>query len=144
MKEYKLIIFADYYQFYIQDEVADGNLSDAWNKEAEERLLAITEGAVGIGTFSNGDVLVDLIVLDEYEKEYLKNDEYWDKINECTISIKSNKLVIAGCTDYFPDSKRIEVKGERLLIKVYYKQNPEHYKVVIYPTDEMEKVNKIR
>lgn len=144
MKEYKLTIFADYYQFYIQDEVADGNLSDSWNKEAEERLLAITEGTIGIGTFSNEDVLVDLIVLDEYDNEYLKDEEYWDKINECTINVKSNKLVIAGCTDYFPEAERIEVKGEIVLIKVYYKQNPEHYKVVIFPTDKMEKIKTIK
>jgi hypothetical protein len=144
MKEYKLTIFADYYQFYIQDEVADGNLSDSWNKEAEERLLAITEGTIGIGTFSNEDVLVDLIVFDEYNNEYLKDEEYWDKINECTINIKSNKLVIAGCTDYFPEAERIEVKGEILLIKVYYKQNPEHYKVVICPTNKIEKIKIIK
>lgn len=144
MKEYRLIIFADYYQFYIQDEVADGNLSDSWNNEAEKRLLAITEGTVGIGTFSNKYILVELIVLDKHECEYLKDEEYWDKINECTINIKSNKLVIAGCTDYFPEAERIEVKGEILRIKVYYKQRPEHYKMVIYPVNEMEKVKVIK
>lgn len=32
MNKFKL--FADYFQFYIQDEDADGNLSDSWNDEA--------------------------------------------------------------------------------------------------------------
>jgi hypothetical protein len=40
MSRYKLTLFADYHQFYIQDETADGNLSDAWTDEAVERLLA--------------------------------------------------------------------------------------------------------
>ena len=39
-------IFADYFQFYIQDEAADGDLSDAWTDEAVERMLATEAGAV--------------------------------------------------------------------------------------------------
>ena len=34
--EFKL--FADYYQFYLQDELVDGNLGDAWT---EPSLIAI-------------------------------------------------------------------------------------------------------
>ena len=40
--EYKL--FADYYQFYLQDECAEGNLGDSWSPEAVERLLAVGRG----------------------------------------------------------------------------------------------------
>jgi hypothetical protein len=32
MKSFDLSLFADYFQFYIQDEAATGDLSDAWNK----------------------------------------------------------------------------------------------------------------
>lgn len=46
MEEIKLEIFADYYQFYIQDEKADGNLSDKWTQKAVNILLATTEGTI--------------------------------------------------------------------------------------------------
>lgn len=41
MSHYKLTLFADCFQFYIQDENVDGNLSDAWTDDAVERLLAV-------------------------------------------------------------------------------------------------------
>jgi hypothetical protein len=57
-------IFADYFQFYIQDEAADGDLSDAWTDEAVERMLATEAGVVGIGTVRNMDVPVTVEILD--------------------------------------------------------------------------------
>ena len=41
MKSLELSLFADYFPFYIQDETATGDLSQAWNEQATERLLAI-------------------------------------------------------------------------------------------------------
>ena len=43
-------LFADYHQFYLQDEPVDGNLGDDWTQEATDRLLAITDGTIGVGT----------------------------------------------------------------------------------------------
>ena len=53
MKSFELSLFADYCQFYIQDEAVSGDLSRAWNEEATDRLLAIAPGAIGIGTVRN-------------------------------------------------------------------------------------------
>ncbi|RZI66458.1 MAG: hypothetical protein EOP79_07655, partial [Variovorax sp.] len=64
MKAGNFEIFADYFQFYLQDEAADGNLQDAWDKNATERMFAVTHGAVGIGTARNMDVSVTLQLLD--------------------------------------------------------------------------------
>lgn len=51
MKKFNYNLFADYYQFYIQDDdETKGNLGDSWSQEAVERLLAIAPGAVGVGT----------------------------------------------------------------------------------------------
>ena len=52
-QRHHLELFADYHQFYLQDEVADGNLGDSWTPEATDRLLAITEGTIGVGTLRN-------------------------------------------------------------------------------------------
>ena len=56
-------IFADYHQFYIQDESADGDLSEAWTDEAVANLLAVVDGTVGVGTVRNMDVPVTIEIL---------------------------------------------------------------------------------
>jgi len=99
-------LFADYFQFYIQDEDVEGNLSDSWNDEAVNRLLAIAPGVVGIGTVRNMDVQVSVEVL---ASEASVDLNQWDHVVECTLNVGSTRLVIAGCTDYFPDAARIPV-----------------------------------
>jgi hypothetical protein len=106
MTRYKFQLFADYHQFYIQDESADGDLSDAWTAEAVERLLAIAPGAVGIGTVRDSDVPVTIDVLEE---EPNREFDVVDHVVECSILISSGNIVAAGCTGYFPDAARIPV-----------------------------------
>ncbi len=99
-------LFADYFQFYIQDESADGDLSDAWTDDAVEQLFAVGPGVVGIGTVRNMDVPVSVEIL---EAETAVDLGAWDQVVECTLVTQSANLVIAGCTDYFPDAARIPV-----------------------------------
>jgi len=106
MPYYKLTLFADYHQFYIQDEGIDSNLSDAWTDTAIDRLLAVTPGTVGIGTVSNSDVPVTIAVL---EHEPLLDADKFDHVVECSIAVKSGTIVAAGCTDYLPDAVRIKL-----------------------------------
>lgn len=106
MSRYELELFADYHQFYIQDENADGNLSDAWTDEAVERLLALAPGTVGIGTVRDVDVPVTITVL---EREPPFDAEQFDHVVECSIAVESGSIVAAGCTDYFPDAVRIKI-----------------------------------
>ncbi len=60
----ELSLFADYFQFYLQDERADGNLGDSWGEDATARNLAVAPGTVGVGTFRNVDVPVTVDVLE--------------------------------------------------------------------------------
>jgi hypothetical protein len=106
-KKYNLTIFADYHQFYIQDEKADGNLSESWTEEATTNLLAHAPGTIGIGTIRNSDVPVMIEVIKSAPDDTISA---WDQVIECSIDINSGKIVVAGCTDYFPDAQRIPVK----------------------------------
>lgn len=137
---YEFELFADYYQFYLQDEQVDGNLSDSWTDEAVDRLLAIAPGTIGVGTVRNTDVPVTVEI-----RENAPDDNYqsWDQVNECSIKIGSGKIVIAGCTDYFPDASRIEVAPGLYRARIYYAQLAEisgdgldghdRYRVVLWP-----------
>jgi hypothetical protein len=108
MARIELTIFADYHQFYIQDDDDRfGDLSQAWTEEAVNKLLAVSDHVVGIGTVRNSDVAVVLETCDELPD--LAPDQ-WDRINKTALECESGRLVVAGCTDYFPEAYRLEVE----------------------------------
>jgi hypothetical protein len=117
MNRYDLKLFADYYQFYIQDETADGSLSEAWTDEAVGRLLALAPGTVGVGTVRNADVPVSIEVLD---REPSFDAEQFDHVVECSIAVESGCIVAAGCTDYFPGAARIKVRPGFYRVRVSF------------------------
>ena len=63
-------------------------------------------------------------------------------MNECTLDVQSGRIVIAGCTDYFPDAVRIEVFPGSYRARLYYGNldalsddgldGDDHYKVVLW------------
>jgi hypothetical protein len=142
MSSYRYTLFADYFQFYLQDEKVDGNLSDAWTEQAVQDLLAIAPGTIGVGTVRNMDVPVEVELLQSTPSESF---DAWDQVNECDIEIRSGTLVVAGCTDYFPDAARIKVEPGSYRARVYYGKldslsedgldGDDHYKVSIWMSE---------
>ena len=119
MPRYELELFADYFQFYVQDDDEQyGDLSDAWTEEAVQRLLAVAEHAIGIGTVRNMDVPVFIEASDRLP---VLEPTAWDRINETSIICDTGRLVVAGCTDYFPDAFRIYVKPGSYDVIVAYR-----------------------
>jgi hypothetical protein len=140
MQRFEFEVFADYFQFYLQDESAKGDLSDSWTQEAVDRLLAVASGAIGVGTVRNMSVPVIIEVDDE---EPAGDDtNAWDQVNECSVEIQSGRIVVAGCTDYFPDAARVDVKPGWHRARIYYGEldslsesgleGRDHYKVVLW------------
>ena len=84
--EMQYTVFADYFQFYLQDELADGNLSDAWTEQAVKELLAIAPGTIGVGTVRNMDIPVDIEIVEETPTN---DPDDWDHIMECGIDLPS-------------------------------------------------------
>lgn len=114
-----LTLFADYHQFYIQDDdIEYGDLSDAWTAEATDRLLAVAERVIGVGTVRDADVPVHISIADQLPA--LVPAE-WDRINRATFYCETGRLVLAGCTDYFPDAERIPVAPGTYDVLVGYK-----------------------
>jgi hypothetical protein len=135
--EYKLL--ADYYQFYLQDECVTGDLSSSWTQDAVDRLLAVAPGTIGIGTVRNMTVPVVVEVADTEPDEDMTS---WDQVNECDFEVQSGRIVVAGCTDYFPEAARIDVEPASYRARIYYGsldalsndglKGDDHYKVVLW------------
>src|SRR5438045_4029156 len=99
---YKYEIFADYHQFYLQDDDQSfGDLSQAWTEEATERLLAVAPHVIGVGTVRNMNVPVTVTV---HEAKPKIDEAEWDHITTASLQIDSGRIVVAGCTDYYPDA----------------------------------------
>lgn len=152
--EINLELFADYFQFYIQDEEVEGNLSDSWTDHANRILLATTTGTIGVGTVRNMDVPVTLKLF-ETQPDYLPDPgNTIGQINECDIEISSGKLVIAGCIDYFPDAKRISLENGIYRARIYYAnldtisedglEGDDYYEIHLWKTEKRQELEVIK
>ncbi len=138
-----LSLFADYAQFYLQDEAADGNLSDAWNDDAYARNLAIAPGTVGVGTFRSVDVPVTVEVLSAAPPS---DHAAFDLVTEASLDVPTGRVVVAGCSDYLPDARRIELPPGRYRVRVCSSgyatlsedrmEGQDHYLVRLWRDDE--------
>src|SRR5215470_17081137 len=97
-------IFADYHQFYLQDDDESFcDLSQAWTEEATDRLLAVAPHVIGVGTVRNMTVPVSVTVHESRPKII---EEEWDHITAASLRIDTGRIVVAGCTDYYPEAAR--------------------------------------
>lgn len=105
-----------------------------------DRLLALTNGTIGVGTVRNMNVPVTVEIGDIAPEE---NDlSAWDQVNECSIDVSSGRLVVAGCTDYFPEAARIDLAGGTYRARIYYGNldslrnngldGDDHYRIVLW------------
>lgn len=86
MRRFEYKLFADYHQFYLQDECVTGDLSESWTQEAVDRLLAVARGTIGVGTVRNMTVPVVVEVADTEPDE---DTTKWDQVNECDFEVQS-------------------------------------------------------
>src|SRR5689334_18937013 len=107
LEHHQYQLFADYFQFYVEDVNPEHTTEHIWDdKKTVEIGLALGKGIIAVGTERNFTVPFSLEIHDsEPEDDF----SAWDKINECSIDIPSGIIVISGCTDYRPDSARVQV-----------------------------------
>ncbi|MGC4004898.1 MAG: hypothetical protein QM811_17985 [Pirellulales bacterium] len=137
---YHFDLFADYFQFYLQDESSESGLGESWTTEAYHRMLAVSDGIVVIGTVRNMTVPVDVELRDDAPTDSFDG---WDQVNECGLDVNSGRIVIAGCTDYFAAAARIVVAPGNYRVRVFYGKlntlsedglaGDDHYRVVLWP-----------
>jgi len=112
-------LFADYFQFYLQDDdINVGNVSDAWTPDATQRLrIAVVPSAIAVGTARNDTVSVDVEVLNTSPSMEI---DAWEHVVEADLAIQTGRIVVAGCTDYFPGAARLNVPSGVYRVRVLY------------------------
>lgn len=110
-------IFADYHQFYLEDETSPHRTDLVWTKESVEQMLGVGEKLIAVGTARNDTVPVSV---EFHDSEPILESEKYSRINECSLEVTSNKLILSGCTDYLPDAPRIEVKPATYRVRLLY------------------------
>ena len=111
-------LFADYFQFYLQDDDEGVRpLSEGWTQEAVDRLLLVAPGAVLVGTVRNMDVPVAIEVHSSEPAEELQS---WDHVTECDLRVTSGRVIVAGCTDYVPEADRISLPRDLYRVRISY------------------------
>jgi len=81
-------------------------------------MLALGPHVIGVGTARNMTVPVTVRICGARPDV---SAEGFDRVNECAIEVETGRLVIAGCTDYFPDAARIEVVPGAYHVLIGYK-----------------------
>ncbi|MBC7796566.1 MAG: hypothetical protein H7Z37_06820, partial [Pyrinomonadaceae bacterium] len=70
MEKFSFELFADYFQFYLQDENADFDSSAViWTDQTVEDLLAVTSGMIYVGTVRNMTVPITIEIDDDEPNE---------------------------------------------------------------------------
>ncbi|MFD5142877.1 hypothetical protein [Streptomyces sp. NPDC058401] len=76
--------------------------------------LAVTDGAVAIGTAVNVTVAVIVHVLAEQPDD---DTEDFDHVVEASLHLASGRLVVMGCTDYLPDAARFDMPADWIRVR---------------------------
>jgi len=119
MDNYNFVITADYHQFYIEDKsiVADSS-KHLWTDEQIAARLSVCPHSIGIMTFREGKLPVQIIILDN--PDYKIEAKGYDKVSKGEIRVPSQKLILSAPFSYRPDCPVILLNKEVYNIQVYY------------------------
>ena len=103
---HRLRIFADYFQFLVMDIESKDDFSALWTDEAVERMVAVGDTAISLGTLRNMDVEVEIHVVDELPNLPLRE---YDHVSEGSFDSPTGSLAVMGCADFLPDAYRVDL-----------------------------------
>jgi hypothetical protein len=98
----ELSIFADYFQFYLQDEGVHEDWGAFWTDETLERMLAVGDCSIGIATMRNMSVPVAIAVHDDAPEADFHE---WELVNECSFRVRTGRVMVLGCTEGTPQER---------------------------------------
>jgi hypothetical protein len=93
-RRFEFEVLAECEQFLLHDSGTDAVKDHLdWTDEASERLLAVGEGTLAVGTIHEGFISVVVEIADSEPDEDMSR---WDQVNEATKEVPSGRLIVAG------------------------------------------------
>jgi hypothetical protein len=126
-------VIAEYRQFMLEDETNDNY--PEWTPGAVEKLLAVANEIIWVGTLTEGIVRVKLELT---HREPDRDTGTWDKVNEATIIVRSGRLRIP---DAMPLGLTVNLDPGLYKAKLYYGalgsvnhdgSSNEHFKIIMW------------
>lgn len=132
----RLKLFADYRQIHVESDPPSGDLEDAWTVQATEDRIASAGDVVAIGTKNAVEVAVEIVVLDTVPEL----DARAEHVTEAPLTLRSSVLVVAGCTDYRPDSTRVAIAPGKYVLRASHRgltKGKESIRIEVFPCTEL-------
>ena len=118
MERYKFDVFADYFQFQLEDDGVEHS-ADLWKEQILKDRIITEQGVILIDAARNMTVPVNVEIYEPNEKVPYESLDRWDHVVECSIKITMGRLVVWG-NDYYPDAPRINLKSNTYRVSVYF------------------------
>lgn len=119
-----ITIFADNFQFMLQDLLEDCEFPEDWNDSLLTRLFSCGNKIIGIGTVRDLDCDLTLEVYADRMDERLQQQDpemnQYDHVAQCNIEIPSGKLLVTGCTTNLEDCTKIEVIPGQYGVRIFW------------------------
>lgn len=131
---HRLTMFADYCQLHVEAERPSGDVGEAWSVTAVEDRVAVAGDVVAIGTAEAGEVEVEVEVALLSDAPPL--DPQADHVTEALLTLPSDVVVVAGCTEYRPDAARFKLPAGRYVVRATHlglRTGSESIRLELYP-----------
>jgi hypothetical protein len=112
------MVFAEFFQFFIQDAETDDTLPIHWEPEDEDLMVMVTNNVISVRTARELEVPINLIVDDARPEDPDFDD--WDQVVECSLQLDSGKLLITGPSEDVYESQRVQLEPGIYGVRIYY------------------------
>ena len=151
---YQLNIFADNFQFQLQDQMEECQFPESWNDSLLGRLFACGKNVVGVSTVRDLDCEITVEVYAGKMDERMQLDDPdlapYDHAVQCNIDIPSGRLLISGCTTPCDEMTRLEVPPGHYGVRIFWSnlektdalgfEGDDQYLVQLWPYTELDEV----
>jgi hypothetical protein len=123
---YNLHVFADNFQFQLQDQIEDCEYPEYWNDALLTQLFVSGNRIVGIGTVRDLDIDLTLEIyadpMDEKQLEEEPDVSHCDHAAQTNLELPSGKLLITGCTTDYEETIKLDLPAQYYGVRIFWQE----------------------
>ncbi len=115
----EFMLFADTFQFWIQDGETDDVLPVHWEPEDEDNMALVANRVIAVRTARELDVPISLEVMDAPPRDDEPLED-WDHVVQCTLDVESGKLLITATSEDLYSAQNVLVTPGLYGLRIYF------------------------